>query len=194
MTDAAYPMETKGAIWIEQYCENEQIKDEILSTWYELIQKYSTFHGDTYLAYDAITERKIAELRHKVPQGVTEFIAQHGFSKAVPDKNCRELFEYGCEICIERGIKHVVWGHIGNSHLHINVLPKSAEEYEKATEAFDLILDKSLEFGGTISGEHGIGKIKKKHFHKMYKDELTYFREIKQIFDPNGIFSPGNLF
>ncbi len=199
MTDAAYPMETKGAIWIEQYCENEQIKDEILSTWYELIQKYSTLYEDTYLAYDAITERKIAELRHKVPQGVTEFIAQHGFSKmgtdtAVPDKNCRELFEYGCRICMERGIKHVVWGHIGNSHLHINVLPKSAEEYEKATEAFDLILDKSLEFGGTISGEHGIGKIKKKHFHKMYKDELAYFRQIKQIFDPNGILSPGNLF
>ncbi len=199
MTDAEYPINTAGSIWIEQYCDSEEHKESILEKWYELITKYSPLAEDTFLAYDSKTERKINELRHKVPLGVTDFIAQHGFSKmgtdtAVGDEYAQALFDYGCKVCEERNVKHVVWGHIGNSHLHINVLPTTQEEYSKAIEAFDLILDKSLEFGGTISGEHGIGKIKKKHFHKMYSEEMDYFKYIKSIFDPDSIFGNGNLF
>ncbi len=199
LTDAVYPKETAGSIWIEQYCDSDEIKETILAEWYELITKYTKLAEDTFLAYDAITERKINEIRHKVPLGVTEFIAQHGFSKmgtdtAVADEFAKDLFDYGCLVCSERNIKHVVWGHIGNSHLHINVLPTTEEEYQKAVEAFDLILDRSLDYGGTISGEHGIGKIKKKHFHKMYEKELDYFKKIKSVFDPEEILGKGNLF
>ncbi len=199
VSETDYPKEAVGAIWIEQYSDTEELKDIILGKWYNLISQYTCLVDETFLAYDAITERKITELRHKVPLGVTEYIAQHGFSKmgtdtAVGDEYAKDLFDYGCKVCKDRNIKHVVWGHIGNSHFHINVLPSTQEEYDKAVEAFNLILDKSLDFGGTISGEHGIGKIKKYHFHKMYKNELEYFKSIKSILDPNIMLGNGNLF
>jgi FAD/FMN-containing dehydrogenase len=53
----------------------------------------------------------------------------------------------------------------------------------------------TIQNGGTVSAEHGIGKIKKEFFHRMYDDDaISQMKAIKRSFDPNGILNRGNLF
>jgi len=64
-----------------------------------------------------------------------------------------------------------------------------------ALEVYREIMEITIRNGGTISAEHGIGKIKKEFFHQMYdEDAISQMKAIKRSFDPNGILNRGNLF
>ena len=94
----------------------------------------------------------------------------------------------------------VVWfGHIGDGNLHINILkPENLEEnkFVKNCERVNqLLFSKIQEFGGTISAEHGVGLLKKPYLHYTRStEEINYMREIKKIFDPDGIMNPDKIF
>ena len=89
------------------------------------------------------------------------------------------------------------FGHVGDGNLHPHVLydEENKEEYDKAMAATDEIFRSAIELGGTISGEHGVGVLKKKFFpleHEPKETELM--KKIKQLFDPNNILNPGKIF
>ena len=95
----------------------------------------------------------------------------------------------------KEGFEYVIFGHIGENHLHVNILPKSEEELKKAKELYLTFAKKAVEFGGSVSGEHGIGKLKKSMLEVLYsKDDISEMKKIKQALDPAGILNPGNLF
>lgn len=60
----------------------------------------------------------------------------------------------------ENNLDYVVYGHMGNSHLHFNMLPKSKNELDMSRKLYAEICKFSTKLGGTISAEHGIGKYK----------------------------------
>ena len=95
-------------------------------------------------------------------------------------------------------VSALVFGHIGDGNLHLNLLPPEGEAPEHFTaraEAFDaqtyaLVHD----FAGSISAEHGIGLLKREHLHFSRSDgELAMMRAIKQALDPYGLFNPGKI-
>lgn len=95
----------------------------------------------------------------------------------------------------------VVWfGHIGDGNLHINILQKdkqaSKDIFIKDCERVnDLLFTKVKEYEGSISAEHGVGLLKKKHLHyTRSKEEVEYMRGIKKVFDPDNIINPGKIF
>jgi FAD/FMN-containing dehydrogenase len=94
----------------------------------------------------------------------------------------------------ERGLPVVMFGHAGDGHIHVNLLPKLATAgwQHEVAGLFEDVTSAVLGFGGTPSGEHGDGRLRAGTLHKLYGPEIMeLFREVKHAFDPLGLFNPG---
>jgi D-lactate dehydrogenase (cytochrome) len=92
-------------------------------------------------------------------------------------------------------LSYVIFGHIGDNHVHVNILPKDDEESQKARHLYGRFIAQGIMLGGTVSAEHGIGKIKSKYLSVQYGERyLNEMAELKRAFDPNGILGRGNMF
>ena len=92
----------------------------------------------------------------------------------------------------------LVFGHVGDGNLHLNVLKpegESVESFVARAKAFDEETYALVQrFGGSVSAEHGIGLLKRDHLHfSRAEGELAMMRAIKQALDPAGIFNPGKV-
>lgn len=91
----------------------------------------------------------------------------------------------------------VSFGHAGDGNIHFNIMldKKNKEELKKAEAAVEALFGYTLELGGTISGEHGVGITKSPYIQKeIGAVELGLMKKIKKIFDPNGVLNPGKIF
>ena len=89
----------------------------------------------------------------------------------------------------------MIFGHIGNNHLHINILPRNLEEYRQGKELYLQLARTALDHGGTISAEHGVGKLKTNLLQAMFGAKgIEAMRTVKRVFDPSGRINPGNMF
>ena len=190
---------TGGAVWFEQEVTDES-EERLLSDWYELMQSHAALIDDSWFAISLEDQRRMRELRHAVPSAVYEYISEHSVTKigtdmAVPDGRLRELLAYYRAEFERTGLKNVTWGHIGNNHLHANVLADNESEYAMGRELYSRFVDRALELGGTVSAEHGIGKIKKVYLERMFgRDGIDAMRRVKRALDPAGILGVGTMF
>jgi glycolate oxidase len=95
------------------------------------------------------------------------------------------------------GLTIVSFGHAGDGNIHFNIMldKRNRDELKKAEAAIDALFEHTLELGGTISGEHGVGITKAPYIAKEIGSvELSLMKKIKKIFDPNGILNPGKIF
>ena len=91
----------------------------------------------------------------------------------------------------------VNFGHAGNGNIHVNLLtnPDDTELQIKANDCLEEVFQLVLNLDGTLSGEHGIGLVKKEYVAKeLDKVSLAYMKAIKQQFDPDNILNPGKAF
>ena len=112
---------------------------------------------------------------------------------AVPISNLTILLTNLNRLSEKYAIKIVNFGHAGNGNIHVNLLFKSDEEKksENSKKCLEEIFDLVLSLDGTLSGEHGIGIIKKKFINKeIDKKTLSLMNDIKKQFDPNNIMNP----
>jgi D-lactate dehydrogenase (cytochrome) len=193
------PGEAKAAVWFEQEV-NSRNEDTFFECWMDLIKE---FHGDEETAWFAVTEedkKRIIAFRHSVSVKVNELISKYQLRKlgtdvAVPDEKFEELYFNSKKIVEDEGMQYIIYGHAGNSHIHLNMLPKSREEYETGLKLYDKICSEAVRLGGTVSAEHGIGKAKTKHLVEMYGIEnVKKMAEVKKVLDPNFILGRGNIF
>jgi D-lactate dehydrogenase (cytochrome) len=188
-----------GAVWFEQEVTDET-EEALLAEWYELMQAHGALVDDSWFAISLEDQRRIREFRHAVPSAVYEYISEHRVAKigtdmAVPDGRLEELLAFYRSEFARAGLKNVTWGHIGNNHLHANVLADGDEEYRRGRELYGRFIEKALELGGTVSAEHGIGKIKKAYLEKMFgADGIESMRAIKRRLDPAWILGAGTMF
>ncbi|MBF0327916.1 MAG: FAD-binding protein [Nitrospirae bacterium] len=100
------------------------------------------------------------------------------------------------KISEDSGIKIVCFGHAGDGNIHVNIMidKLQKEEYQKGLELVRDVFDVALRLGGSISGEHGIGLVKKPYIGMEIKDrELELMGGIKRLFDPEGLLNPGKI-
>ena len=92
-------------------------------------------------------------------------------------------------------IEYFVYGHLGNGHIHLNMLPKHEEEFIQAKKIYSDICGESVRLKGTISAEHGIGKMKREYLLLMYGENvIRQMAKLKLVFDPQRILNIGNIF
>ncbi|GAA4538628.1 FAD-binding oxidoreductase [Amycolatopsis samaneae] len=115
----------------------------------------------------------------------------------VPRTRIAELI-LGCErISEEVGLRIAVVGHAGDGNMHPTIVyqPDDPDEFARARKAFDAILEVVLSLGGTVTGEHGVGKIKREWLEREIGPVgLRVHRQIKQALDPDNLFNPGSMF
>jgi glycolate oxidase len=116
----------------------------------------------------------------------------------VPTSKIPEIMGYINEVSKEYKVDIPVAGHAGDGNLHPAPLKPDkispGEWKDVSEEILGKIAIKAAEMGGAISGEHGIGFIKKELLKQTKEKEYTRMKEIKKILDPNNIMNPGKLF
>ncbi len=193
------PANAEAAIWFEQEI-NKENEDTILELWMNLITE---FNGDEESAWFSLTKndkKNIKDFRHAISWKINEYMAGKGFRKlgtdvAVPHNKFEELYFYAKKEVASAGLKFVNYGHFGNAHMHLNMLPESEEQFELGKKLYGVICKKAIELGGTVSAEHGIGKNKTNYLLEMYgKENVRKMVEVKKTLDPNLILGIGNIF
>ena len=90
---------------------------------------------------------------------------------------------------------YIKFGHIGDNHLHVNLVAKKPEYFHKAKSLVLTFIRQAVSLGGTVSAEHGIGKIKHDYLKEMYGAAgIAEMVRIKKQFDPAFILGRGNMF
>lgn len=189
-----------GAIYFEQEVSSRQNYDVIFSKWQVLIEESKASLDKSIIADAANARKKIFDFRHKLPQIINEFLRQNKQQKAatdiaVADNKFDQMYDFYKEIAKNANMDYVNFGHIGESHLHFNFLPKTDQESLVAKKYIRKLCEKAVELGGTISAEHGIGKIKKPYLEIMYsKEQIKEMADLKKYFDQNCLLGLDNIF
>lgn len=193
------PVNCCGAIWFEQEYLFEH-EDSLIDEWYKFIGKHSEYVDDTWFAIDDVSHKKLNEFRHDLPLFVFEIISQNnsfkiGTDTAVPKEYLDEYYHFLKNTLTDSGLTYYTWGHIGNTHFHANLLTSCEDENRIAIEVYIKIIERALDLKGTVSAEHGIGKLKRKYLQMMFGDEkINYMKSIKLIFDNKLLLNRSNLF
>src|SRR5512140_3388552 len=115
----------------------------------------------------------------------------------VPRSRLADMFAFLSDLSGRTNVRIVTFGHAGGGNIHVTIMISGtdADETRRAEEAVGEVFRKTVEMGGTISGEHGVG-ISKAPFLEMEVGPLgvAVMKRLKECFDPNGILNPGKIF
>jgi FAD/FMN-containing dehydrogenase len=191
------PRAAAAAILIEQELESED--DPRMDAWIERIEASGALTEGSWFATSAADRERFRAFRHTLPELVNDTVRRSGALKmntdyAVPfDRNREMLAYYRRRLEEEFPGKYVIFGHIGDAHLHVNLF-SSPDDPKHASELLLEFARKAVELGGTVSAEHGLGK-RKSHLLKLqYTDQqLEAMRAVKRRLDPKNILGRGTL-
>lgn len=193
------PLKAGAAIWLEQETSAEN-EDTISDLWFKLIEKHNGNLKDSWIAVSEKDRAEIGKFRHSISAKVNEYIASHNFRKlgtdiAVPHQELSNFYFHLKKEVEKENLDYVTYGHLGDSHIHLNMLPENEEEFELAKILYKQFCSDAIKAGGTFSAEHGVGKNKKEYLIEMYgKEAVEEMREIKRKLDPKMILGRGNVF
>ena len=130
---------------------------------------------------------------------INEIIKRNDFPKispdiAVPPGRLNIFLKQVEDVLSLSNLRYFIFGHIGDGRIHVNLLPKTLEEQSRAKELYGRIVDIVIDFGGTISSEHGVGKMKFPYLKKMLGEKpISQMVRVKKALDPHNILSIGNI-
>lgn len=193
---AEIPENMAGAILFEQET-TEDSEETLLNQWFAVLENHNADIEKSWFATNDADLRKMREFRHTTPVAVNEFIVRHGQKKvstdiAVSDAEFPKMLKFYQQTLKDSGLKAITFGHIGDNHLHVNILPRNELEAMKARHVYGQFIARACIVGGTVSAEHGIGKLKKPYLNAMFGERyLNEMLEVKRTFDPNFILNRG---
>lgn len=196
--DFANVPDNSCAVWVEQEILNNE--EEINNAWVDLIRKHNASVDLVWIAFNKKEEERFKEFRHAIAWKVNEIVARRNLRKvgtdvSVPVDNFREFYAWMKNLVEQNSIEYVVYGHFGNCHPHLNMIPKDEKEFELSKKIYSIICQEAVSLKGTVSAEHGIGKAKKDYLLMMYGEKvICEMAKLKLVFDTNKILNIGNIF
>jgi glycolate oxidase len=158
----------------------------------------SSLGADVKVAADEYAKQRLWEARRAIspalyrisPTKINEDIV-------VPRSKIPDMLEALDEISSRHGLKIVSFGHAGDGNIHVNIMTdkENEDEYRRALIAVKEIFKTTVEMGGSISGEHGIGLTKARYLGmELSPASISIMKAVKEVFDPKGILNPGKIF
>jgi FAD/FMN-containing dehydrogenase len=195
---AEIPQQAAAALLIEQDLDSEE--DSEIDAWLERVETAGAFGEESWFALAAADRERFRKFRHALPELVNDTVRRSGALKmntdyAVPLARNREMLAYYRRRLEEEFPgRYVIFGHIGDAHVHINLFSEPANP----AHASDLLVEfarQAVSLSGTVSAEHGLGKRKARLLELQYTPEqIEAMRAVKRRLDPLGILGQGTLF
>jgi D-lactate dehydrogenase (cytochrome) len=193
------PLRAAGAVFFEQET-TDATEEALMGEWLELVERHDALADDSWFGTNEYDRAEMRAFRHALPVMVNEWLARRGQRKvstdmAVPDESFPEMLRFYKETLRAGRLSYVIFGHVGDNHVHVNVLPQDDVEQTAAREIYGQFIARALQRGGTISAEHGVGKIKREYLRALYGERhLREMAELKRAFDPACVLGRGNIF
>ncbi|MES9843459.1 MAG: FAD-linked oxidase C-terminal domain-containing protein [Candidatus Sedimenticola sp. PURPLELP] len=170
------------------HCLNESVDAVIDAARVEGCLEVTLARTDEEIAHLWRTRKSLSPaLRNVAPKKINEDVV-------VPVSRIPELIEGLEKLSSQSGITIVNFGHAGNGNIHVNLLvdPDDPEQMSRADECLAEVFQLVLRLQGTLSGEHGVGLVKREFVEReIPADTLALMKAIRSQFDPNGILNPG---
>lgn len=193
------------AIYVEFHGDSEDSVESDAMKAMELAVDLGGSDEDTWYGDDHVVLQSLKDFRHAIPEAVNLLIGERkltypdlvklGTDMSVPDACLESIFSMYNTGLREYRLESVIFGHIGNNHLHVNILPRNMEEYARGSSLYMKWAGQIVSNGGSVSAEHGIGKLKTSFLELMYgADSITEMRALKSLFDPDMLLNSGTLF
>jgi FAD/FMN-containing dehydrogenase len=190
------PGKAGAALLIEQQIENETEYDE----WDRRLTAAKALTESSWFAASDADRERFRRFRHALPEAVNDLVRRRGVLKmntdfAVPFDRNRAMIQIYRET-LEREFpgQYVIFGHIGDAHVHVNILPESGEQSERAKGVITGLAREAVKLGGTVSAEHGLGKRKANLLAIQYTpEEIEAMRAVKRRLDPHWLLGQGTL-
>ena len=195
--------DTKAIVFFEFSFTPENMEELVMGL-EEILMKNNTSSESSWAGMDRSELAKMKTVRHFVPETVNGIIAQRkaeypevhkiGTDMAVPDDALKGYLEYYISTLEEQGMEYAMWGHIGDNHIHVNMLPRNNEEVKQGMDNYMTFAKKAIELGGTVAAEHGIGKLKRAFLEAMYGENgISEMQAVKRSLDPKWLINRGNM-
>ena len=154
--------------------------------------------GEILFADDDATKTDLWRLRRNVAHAVKLNSVYKEEDTVVPRAALPQLLQGVKAIGARYGFQSVCYGHAGDGNLHVNIVKGTLSDEvwnQELTKGIREIFTLVKSLGGTLSGEHGIGLVQRPYMDIMFSEiQLDLMRNIKKVFDPNGILNPGKIF
>jgi len=158
----------------------------------------------TVPAWTTAEQAHMRDLRHHVPEALNHLAAQYhanGGLKVstefcVPAERLHEMLLFVRDTAAQSNVDSLVcYGHVGNAHPHIFMVGKDPGGVACCRELAHRWCRRAVEMGGTVAGEHGVGKTRRDFLRHVHSPAMiAAMREVKRVFDPGDVLSIGNLF
>jgi D-lactate dehydrogenase (cytochrome) len=196
------PSYARAAVFFEQGCSEPEF-EPVYSFWEKALPDCGSSIDEVWSGIDPQANQKLKSMRHQVPEEVNRIVSENrkqcpeiskiGTDLAVPNQYLEDLFDLYRGCLVQEQIPAVIFGHIGNNNLHVNMLPTDPTSLQKARSLHLKWAGWAIEHGGTVVAEHGIGKLKGELLRLLYPENiLAQMRAVKQALDPLDILAPGN--
>lgn len=190
--------EAVTALYIDLGIEAEE-EESVLSRLAELLENAHVNPAVCWSASDEDEKEVLRTFRHALPEAVNNRIAEIrragqpvnklGTDMAVPDDKLPEIVRCYRRELERSGLEYVIFGHIGENHLHVNIIPHDTGDYEKGRRLYWRLAQDVVRMGGSPAAEHGTGKLKKEFIPLLYdEDALEQMRNLKRQMDPDIVF------
>ena len=114
---------------------------------------------------------------------------------SVPNDCLEEILSMYRKDLFAGGFQSAAFGHIGDNHIHVNIIPRSNEEYARGKALYSRWAQNVVKMGGSVSAEHGIGKLKVWLLKELYSPcQIDAMHQLKKLFDPEEQLNSGNIF
>ncbi len=199
------PRNAACMVFVELACEDDEAAMAELESLVGILEEAGGNADATWVAGTESEREGQRALRHAVPESANRLIDERrrehpgitklGSDMSVPPERLMDAVAlYRTTLACE-GLQSATWGHIGDAHLHVNILPRNDEEYARGKALFAEWAHEITRMGGAVSAEHGVGKLKRDFLAIMYGEEaIREMARFKLAFDPKGQLGRGNFF
>ncbi len=134
------------------------------------------------------------EARHHVYWALVNAHPNHIYTTtdtAVPLAQFPALIDAAQRMLQELDLAGSILGHVGDGNFHTIIAMQPGDD--RAQRYVEYLNQRALALGGTVTGEHGIGLLKRKYMHAEHGAALDWMRQIKALFDPDNLLNPGKI-